>query len=144
MEKVDNQIFAGRWIIAPCLIRMRRRTRTIPSDGSIPPLRKSLVLGFDVWKISGGAGDTLPTIVPETTNAFKDFNKPGVSDIYTYVPYGGRTAARSTDRDQALYRRGQREQPERGGTGQRLDASDAGFRAPANVFVGSRTGQRCP
>jgi len=97
MEKVGNHIFALTMDYSTLSYPNAPANPNDPFGWVDPSFTKISGLGFDVWKISGGEGDTLPTIVPETTNAFKDFNNPGVSDIYTYVPYGGRTAARSTD-----------------------------------------------
>ena len=55
--------------------------------------------GADIWRISGGAGDNLPTVLPETTSAFKGFDNAGTgpADVYTYMPYGIRTLAKSSD-----------------------------------------------
>jgi len=57
----------------------------------------SISRGADLWRIPGTAGDTPLAAVPETTNAFKDFNNPGNPDIYQYSPYGFRNLIRSAD-----------------------------------------------
>lgn len=57
----------------------------------------SMSSGADLWRIPGTAGDVPLAAVPETTNAFKDFNTPGSPDIYHYSPYGFRTLIESAD-----------------------------------------------
>ena len=97
MKKVDNRIFAGTMDFCSLSYPNAPANPNDPFGWVDPTFTKISGLGFDLWKISGGAGDALPTVVPETTNAFKDFNNPGVSDIYTYVPYGNRTLVASSD-----------------------------------------------
>ena len=79
MQAVGNQLFAGT---------MDYCTLSNPSTSSA---------GADLWRIDGTAGDVPMAAVPETTNAFKDFNNPGNPDIYHHSPYGFRTLIKSAD-----------------------------------------------
>jgi hypothetical protein len=76
MQAVGNYLFAGTMDYC-----------TISNPGSISR-------GADLWRIAGTAGDLPLAAVAETTNAFKDFNTPG---IYHYSPYGFRNLIKSAD-----------------------------------------------
>jgi hypothetical protein len=79
MQVVGNYLFAGTMDYC-----------TISNPGSISS-------GADLWRIDGTAGDVPLAAVPETRNAFKDFNTPGTPDIYHYSPYGFRNLIKSAD-----------------------------------------------
>ena len=79
MQVVGDHLFAGTMDYC-----------TISNEGSISR-------GADLWRIDGTAGDVPVPAVPETTNAFKDFNTPGTPDIYHYSPYGFRNLIKSAD-----------------------------------------------
>ena len=91
MQKVDNRIFAGTMDFSTL-----SRPNQSPNPANPFPVFN---YGADIWQISGGAGDALPLVIPETTNAFKGFDNagPGVADIYNYMPYGIRTMVPSSD-----------------------------------------------